>query len=1306
MALTPASTSATCGMSNGSASVSVSGGVSPYTYAWSNGGTTSSISGIPSGSYTVTVTDNNLCTKTTSANVSNTGAPTLSVTASVNVNCFGGNNGSASISATGGTPGYTYSWSTGATTTSVSGLTAGTYSATVTDAIGCQATNSVVITQPTQVISSITASVNPGCFGTSTGTATVAASGGTPGYTYLWSNGQTTANATGLSAGSYTVTVRDANNCSSTSSVTLSQPSQVSANITANTPVSCFGGSNGTATVSASGGTPGYTYSWSNGNSNAANSGLIAGSYTVTVTDTKGCTATTSVLINQPANLLATIPNAGNVSCFGGSNGQAVSNVTGGTIPYTYSWSNSTSLSSITGVAAGTYTLTVTDNNLCTATASVTVTEPTQIQASTSINNNVSCPGGNNGSASVSASGGTPIYFYSWSNGSSNTTVMGLPAGTHSVTVSDANMCTTTATVVISEPSPLIVNLVPDSVNCFGTSTGAINANPSGGTFPYTFLWSNGATTQNVTGLNIGNYTVTMTDINNCTSTQTTTLNQPLNLSITSNIADAHCGLSDGSIEITCTGGTPGYTYLWDAAAGSATTNTVTGIPSATYYVTVTDAQNCTYVHFFSISDIGAPQVTYINQINNVCFGDSTATVTADITGGITPYTINWSTGSNVATINDLGAGTYYLTVTDHIGCETFSSVAITQPLQITAQVTGLDSITCYGLSNGSVTVQGQGGTPGYTYHWENQSGTTVGTSNALVNIPAGQYYLTITDINNCTGLFSGNFVQPDELIVTTPEPTIPQCFGGSDGMAVAQATGGTLPYTFLWSNSVANDTTSGLTAGPYTVTATDANGCSDTYTINVSQPTQIVVSVTSANSTCSAANGEAYVSAAGGTPGYTFNWSNGITNDTITGLSQGNYSVTAIDSHGCNQTGTVNVGSQNAGSIQVVLNNPVNCYGDSTGAITVSMNGGTAPFTFTWSHNLSLNQSNATGLPAGSYSVTIVDANYCITDTSVTVSQPSSAVTAMSAAQDILCYNFNNGMINVTASGGTSPYTYLWSNSATIPSISGLTPGVYSLTITDSHNCQFVIQDTITEPEEIIITQTQVNPLCHNTTTGSVSLTVNGGTVPYTYLWNNGGNTNEIQNVTAGQYMATVTDQNGCPVPVIAVLFDPPAIQYTAEYDINTATNNGYITIVATGGQQPYTYTWSNGAETASLVNLPGGWYTMTLTDANGCFVTDSFFIDIPLIIPNMITPNKDGINDDFEIQNIEAFESVSVEIYNRWGDILFVFEGSGFEYKDPANRWKGTFNGKDLPMGSYVYIVKIEGKDDPYTGAVSIKR
>jgi gliding motility-associated-like protein len=311
-----------------------------------------------------------------------------------------------------------------------------------------------------------------------------------------------------------------------------------------------------------------------------------------------------------------------------------------------------------------------------------------------------------------------------------------------------------------------------------------------------------------------------------------------------------------------------------------------------------------------------------------------------------------------------------------------------------------------------------------------------------------------------------------------------------------------------------------------------------------------------------------------------------------------------------------------------------------------------------------------------------------------------------MSAAQDILCYNFNNGMINVTASGGTSPYTYLWSNSATIPSISGLTPGVYSLTITDSHNCQFVIQDTITEPEEIIITQTQVNPLCHNTTTGSVSLTVNGGTVPYTYLWNNGGNTNEIQNVTAGQYMATVTDQNGCPVPVIAVLFDPPAIQYTAEYDINTATNNGYITIVATGGQQPYTYTWSNGAETASLVNLPGGWYTMTLTDANGCFVTDSFFIDIPLIIPNMITPNKDGINDDFEIQNIEAFESVSVEIYNRWGDILFVFEGSGFEYKDPANRWKGTFNGKDLPMGSYVYIVKIEGKDDPYTGAVSIKR
>jgi gliding motility-associated-like protein len=231
-------------------------------------------------------------------------------------------------------------------------------------------------------------------------------------------------------------------------------------------------------------------------------------------------------------------------------------------------------------------------------------------------------------------------------------------------------------------------------------------------------------------------------------------------------------------------------------------------------------------------------------------------------------------------------------------------------------------------------------------------------------------------------------------------------------------------------------------------------------------------------------------------------------------------------------------------------------------------------------------------------------------------------------------------------------------------------------------------------------------HPLCANTPTGSAELTITGGTLPYSYNWSNGSTTNIATNLAHGSYTVTIIDNNGCQTPYIATLINPLGIQVTADYGIDPALNSGFINIVTTGGQIPYTYLWSNGSDQQNQANLGGGDYYLTLTDANSCVVIDSFYIDMPLIIPNMITPNADGKNDDFDIQNIEAYNEVSIEIYNRWGDILFSFEGTGLEYKDPAKRWDGTFNGADLPMGSYVYIVNLKGEEKTFTGAVSIKR
>ncbi|MBL0054306.1 MAG: SprB repeat-containing protein [Bacteroidetes bacterium] len=294
------------------------------------------------------------------------------------MNCFGGNNGSATVTATGGTAPYTYLWSNGKTTAANNNIAAGTYTATVTDAKGCTATCAYTVTQPTQLVATC-AGTNVNCFGGNNGSATVTATGGTAPYTYLWSNGKTTAANNNIAAGTYTATVTDAKGCTATCAYTVTQPTQLVATC-AGTNVNCFGGNNGSATVTATGGTAPYTYLWSNGKTTAANNNIAAGTYTATVTDAKGCTATCAYTVTQPTQLVATCAGT-NVNCFGGNNGSATVTATGGTAPYTYLWSNGKTTAANNNIAAGTYTATVTDAKGCTATCAYTVTQPTQLVA-------------------------------------------------------------------------------------------------------------------------------------------------------------------------------------------------------------------------------------------------------------------------------------------------------------------------------------------------------------------------------------------------------------------------------------------------------------------------------------------------------------------------------------------------------------------------------------------------------------------------------------------------------------------------------------------------------------------------------------------------------------------------------------------------------------------------------------------------------------------------------------------------------------------------------------------------------------
>ncbi|MGE7485125.1 beta strand repeat-containing protein, partial [Pedobacter suwonensis] len=470
------------GGSNGSATISVSGGTPGYTYSWSpSGGTAATATGLSAGTYTCTITDANGLTKTQNVTITQPTAITAT-TSQTNVACNGATNGSASVTVSGGAGGYTYSWSpSGGTAATATGLSAGTYTCTITDANNCQIIKTFTITQPT-AITATTSQTNVACNGATNGSASVTASGGAGGYTYSWSpSGGTAATATGLSAGTYTCTITDANNCQIIKTFTIAQPTAITAT-TSQTNVACNGASNGSASVTASGGAGGYTYSWSpSGGTAATATGLSAGTYTCTITDANNCQIIKTFTITQPTAITATTSQT-NVACNGASNGSASVTASGGAGGYTYSWSPSGgTAATATGLSAGTYTCTITDANNCQIIKTFTITQPTAITATTS-QTNVACNGASNGSASVTASGGAGGYTYSWSpSGGTAATATGLSAGTYTCTITDANNCQIIKTFTITQPTAITATTSQTNVACNGASNGSASVTASGG---------------------------------------------------------------------------------------------------------------------------------------------------------------------------------------------------------------------------------------------------------------------------------------------------------------------------------------------------------------------------------------------------------------------------------------------------------------------------------------------------------------------------------------------------------------------------------------------------------------------------------------------------------------------------------------------------------------------------------------------------------------------------------------------------------------------------------------------------------
>jgi transcription elongation factor Elf1 len=708
---------------------------------------------------------------------------------------------------------------------------------------------------------------------------------------------------------------------------------------------------------------------------------------------------------------------------------------------------------------------------------------------------------------------------------------------TYIVTVIDSFNCIAKDTVRLIPGNKPELTSTQVNTTC-GLCNGSIDVSVSGGTSPYTYDWTDLVGTndpQDRSSLCSGTYTVYVTDAQGCKDTLTVTIAASSKPELTSTQVNTTCGLCNGSIDVSVSGGTSPYTYDWTDLVGTNDPQDRSSLCSGTYTVYVTDAQGCKDTLTVTISDIGGPSVTETHT-NVTCFSGNDGSIDISVSGGTSPYTYDWTdlVGTNdPQDRTNLTAGTYTVTVTDANGCKTTLSITISQPTKVDATSTQVNT-TC-GLCNGSIDVSVSGGTSPYTYDWTDLVGTNDPQDRS--SLCSGTYTVYVTDAQGCKDTLTVTISDIGGPSVTETHTNV-TCFSGNDGSIDVSVSGGTSPYTYDWTDLVGtNDPQdrTNLTAGTYTVTVTDANGCKTTLSITISQPTKVNATSTQVNTTCGLCNGSIDVSVSGGTSPYTYDWTDLVgTNDPQdrSSLCSGTYTVYVTDAQGCKDTLTVTISDIGGPSVTETHTN-VTCFSGNDGSIDISVSGGTSPYTYDWTDLVGTNDpQDRTNLTAGTYTVTVTDANGCKTTLSITISQPTK-VNATSTQVNTTC-GLCNGSIDVSVSGGTSPYTYDWTDLVGTndpQDRSSLCSGTYTVYVTDAQGCKDTLTVTIAASSKPELTSTQVNTTC-GLCNGSIDVSVSGGTSPYTYDWTDLVGTNDPQDrssLCSGTYTVYVTDAQGC---------------------------------------------------------------------------------------------------------------------------------------------------------------------------------
>jgi len=852
-----------------------------------------------------------------------------------------------------------------------------------------------------------------------------------------------------------------------------------------------------------------------------------------------------------------------------------------------------------------------------------------------------------------------------------------------------------------------------------------------GGSGSYTFTWSTGQTNQNLTGLQAGSYSVTITDINSCTLIAEIEINEPDELILSTIATHPECfGSADGQVNVQVTGGTSPYLYLWDDGNGQ-TTATAGNLAAGNYAVIVTDGNNCTASANAELTDPDPLDITFTTT-DALCFGsqDGTATITAS--GGSGVYTYTWSNGATGSTIQ-MGAGTYFVTISDQNGCTQTAQADIDQPNEISAS-TITQTVLCHGDNSGSASVTASGGAGNFTYQWSDAAGQT---GNSAQNLPAGAFFVTITDAQGCTVIAEAFVNQPSFALTGTIETSAVSCNFTSDGQAAVVPHGGTMPYSYTWNNSGSGASAiSGLAPGNFAVIVTDANGCTLEIQAEVPQPSPISLSLENTKSaSCNgASDGIASVIASGGTPGtapnpaYQYIWGTSPVqyNSQAIQLKGGTvYSVTVTDGNGCSATGSIAINQPDPVQAEV-FTIPAKCYGEDSGEATVTnIYGGTTPYSFQWSHAAGgQTGQTASGLFAGQYKVTVSDANGCSKTINANITQPL-PVTSVFDLTPVKCKGDSTGIAKISVSGGQEPYQYMWQDSTVLPTGENLSAGSYQVTVTDALGCEQIETFTISEPENelsLLINSADVN--CKDGYSGSIQLNGQGGTPNYTYRLNDGDfyAASAFGTLSAGLYTVAVKDANQCAYTDTVVLEDGQSFFISGETQYNILYKHSATLEVEITGEftLPLQFQWSAlGPGYFSCTTCPNPTvtptdhtdYFVTVTDANGCTATFHLKVLVEkrrtVFVPNAFTPNNDDVNDVLMVHGPYEMIIKVFRVFDRWGNQVFLLTDA--PANDPQFGWDGRFRGEQMNSGVFSWQLEVifsDGYEESFSGHTTLQR